>query len=191
MELRFEPADVLVGGGSGGYFFGMLQAADNQFGSGIDEDRAFRRGTLHPKVRPPAAEKSGADPVACLHGEAVEQIADVVQVPLGWPHVGRSEHDTSGRTATDFPNLHELVQPGSGVFTHQSIDLDSGLAAQFPVSGHYFADSAALPGDFDQVSDYDLECFQVFRTQACDPSSNIPAQRFADFEFEHWDFGAL
>ena len=191
LELRFQPADVLVGGGARGHFLGLLRAADDQLGGWIDQDRAFRRGALHPKVRPPAAEKSGADPVSFLYGQAVEQTADVIQVALGWPHVGRGEHDALGRTATGLPHQHELVQPRSGVFTHQSVDLDPGLPAQFLVGGHRLADSPALPGDLDQVPDGDLEFFEVFRTHAGDPSPDILAQRLADFELENWDFGAL
>ena len=80
LELRLQPADVLVRGGARGHFLGLLRVADHQLRGGIDQDRAFRRRALHPEVRPPAAEKRGADPVSLLHGQAVEQTADIIQV---------------------------------------------------------------------------------------------------------------
>src|ERR1039458_10605668 len=100
----------------------------------MDQDRTFGLGALHDKVGPPAAKERGADSVSLLYGQAVQDAANIGHVALRQPQgAGRGEHDALGWVATGPAHRYELVQPRSGVLTHQSVNLDAGLPAKFLV----------------------------------------------------------
>ena len=182
LQLRLQPADVLVGGGARGHFLGLLRIADHQLGGGIDQHRPLGGGAHHAKVGPAAAEQRSADPVPFLHRQAVEQAADIVQVAIRRPDVGRGQHHALRGPATGLAHLHDLVQPRSGVLADQSVDLDARLSAQFLVGRHGLADGRALAGDLHHVADGDTEFLQVFRAHAGNAPPHIPAQRLGDLE---------
>ena len=175
LQLRLQPANVFIGSGARRYFLGLLRVANHQHCGGIDQHRPLGGGGAHTEVRPPAAKQRSADPASFTHRQAIQQAADIVQIAIGGPDVGRGEHHTLGGPANCFLHRNNLIQPRSGVLADQPVNLDARLSPQFLVRGHGLADGHALAGDLDRIAYGDPEFVEVFRTHAGNSPPNVPA----------------
>ena len=82
VELGLEAAHVLIGHrGLAGFRDPGL--ADHQGGGGVDQHRPPGGQGFHLEIGGAAAEQGGPDAVPLQHRQAVQQAADVLQIPFG------------------------------------------------------------------------------------------------------------
>ena len=183
VELGFEAADVLIGhrGLTG---FRDLGLADHQGGGGVDQHRPPGGQGFHLEIGGAAAEQGGPDAVPLEHRQAVQQAADVLEIPFGGSDGDGGQDHLFPGAAGDLAYADEVVDAGAGVFPADAVQLDAGAAALILVGGHDLADRGPLAGDLDDVADGHLKFFQVFRPHAGIGSAHVFTQGLRHFQLE-------
>ncbi len=183
LELGLEAADVLVGHRRLHGFRGP-GLADHQGGGGVDQHRPPGGQGFHLEIGGAAAEQGGPDAVPLQHRQAVQEAADILEVPLGRGNGdGGKDHPFAG-AAGDLLHLDEIIYPGAGVFPADAVQLHPGPAPQFLVGRHGLADRGPLAHDLHDVTDGHLEFFQVFRSHAGISPAHVFAQGLRHFQLE-------
>ena len=183
VQLGLEAADVFIRHSHPGALLD-LRFADHQFGRRIDQHRPAGQRVFHPEISGTAPKQRRPNPVPGLHRQAVQQAADVFQVPPVRRNRQRRQPDALGRAHGDFAHLDKLVERGPGVLARQAVQLHARLAPQFLVGRHHFADRGAFAGDFHGVPNGRLQPLQVFRPDARQSAAHVPANRLRHLEFQ-------
>ena len=191
VQLAAQPADVLVGDGrrGGGRTrrvpgVAFAGAADLQQRVGGDHHRSLRGRALHEEIGVAIAEQRGPDAVAGHDRQTVQEAADVFEIAVAG-HVAQGIEDHfGGRRGDDAADDRRFADGGAGVLADDAVDLDASLAAMLLEGGQQFADGRLMAHHFHDVADVGAELAHVGRVDACQPSADVFAGRFADFQGE-------
>src|ERR1035441_1275325 len=185
--MRLQPTNVLIGDRPLGYFIG-LQLGNQKLGPWADQYRPLRHRAFDLEVGPTRSEQRGPNAVLCHNWKPVKAAANVVHVTLGRDYVGGNQHNFLGSWASDLAYLNVFVEPYSGIFAGEPIQLNLRLAAHLFVGRHRLTDGFGLAGHFHDIAHFDVQPRQVFRSHAGVGPAHILAERFHEIQLERLGF---